>query len=68
MTLNQLVQKITTYANNHEQIKFVYFGDVWDRLSNGEVSYPAIFFGGMCLIVLWIQDFFTHQKIFVRNF
>ena len=44
MTLNQLVQKITTYANNHEQIKFVYFGDVWDRLSNGEVSYPAMFF------------------------
>lgn len=44
MTLNQIVKRITTYANNHEQIKFVYFGDVWDRISNGEVTYPAMFF------------------------
>jgi hypothetical protein len=22
----------------------VYFGDVWERLSNGEVTYPAMFF------------------------
>lgn len=44
MTLNQIVKQITTFANNHEQIKFVYFGDVWERLSNGEVTYPAMFF------------------------
>jgi len=44
MTLNQIVKRITTYANNHEQIKFVFFGDVWDRLSNGEVTYPSMFF------------------------
>lgn len=44
MTLNQLVQKITELGNNHEQIKFVYFGDVWERLSNGEVTYPSMFF------------------------
>lgn len=44
MTLNQLVQKITEIGNNHEQIKFVYFGDVWERLSNGEVTYPSMFF------------------------
>lgn len=44
MTLNQIVKTITTFANNHEQIKFVYFGDVWERLSNGEVTYPAMFF------------------------
>lgn len=44
MTLNQIVKQITTLANNHEQIKFVYFGDVWERLSNGEVTYPAMFF------------------------
>jgi len=26
MTLNQIVKQITEYGNNHEQIKFVYFG------------------------------------------
>ena len=44
MTLNQIVKQITTFGSNHEQIKFVYFGDVWERLSNGEVTYPAMFF------------------------
>lgn len=44
MTLNQLIEQIKTFGNNHEQIKFVYFGDVWERLSNGEVTYPAMFF------------------------
>lgn len=44
MTLNQIVKQITGFGNNHEQIKFVYFGDVWERLSNGEVTYPAMFF------------------------
>jgi hypothetical protein len=44
LTLNQIVKQITTFGNNHEQIKFVYFGDVWERLSNGEVTYPALFF------------------------
>jgi hypothetical protein len=44
MTLNQIVKQITAFGSNHEQIKFVYFGDVWERLSNGEVTYPAMFF------------------------
>jgi hypothetical protein len=44
MTLNQIVKQIISIGNNHEQIKFVYFGDVWERLSNGEVTYPAMFF------------------------
>ena len=44
MTINQIVKQITEFGNNHEQIKFVYFGDVWERLSNGEVTYPAMFF------------------------
>jgi hypothetical protein len=44
LTLNQIVKQITEFGNNHEQIKFVYFGDVWERLSNGEVTYPAMFF------------------------
>jgi len=44
MTLNQIVKQLTTIGNDHEQINFVYFGDVWERLSNGEVTYPAMFF------------------------
>lgn len=44
LTLNQLVKQITAFGSNHKQIKFVYFGDVWDRISNGEVTYPAMFF------------------------
>ena len=44
MTLNQIVKELTTLGNDHEQINFVYFGDVWERISNGEVTYPAMFF------------------------
>ena len=44
MTLNQIVKELTKLGNDHEQINFVYFGDVWERLSNGEVTYPAMFF------------------------
>ena len=44
MTLNQIVNELTKIGNDHEQINFVYFGDVWERLSNGEVTYPAMFF------------------------
>lgn len=44
MTLNQIVAELTKIGNAHEQINFVYFGDVWERLSNGEVTYPAMFF------------------------
>ena len=44
LSLNQITKQITTLGNDHEQINFVYFGDVWERLSNGEVTYPAMFF------------------------
>ena len=43
-TLNQIVKKITDYASQHAQIKFILFGDVIDHLSQGEVTYPAFFF------------------------
>ena len=44
MTLNQIVTELKKIGNAHEQINFVYFGDVWERLSNGEVTYPAMFY------------------------
>jgi hypothetical protein len=44
MTLNQIVQRITDYGNLHPQINFVLYGDVYDHLSQGEVTYPAMFF------------------------
>jgi len=39
MTLNQIVAQLTKLGNDHEQINFVYFGDVWERLSKQEVTY-----------------------------
>jgi hypothetical protein len=44
MTLNQVVAQITEIGEQHLQINTTYFGDVWERLSNGEVTYPAMFF------------------------
>ena len=44
MTLNQIVKKITDYGSQHPQINFVLYGDVVDHLSQGEVTYPAMFF------------------------
>ena len=44
MTLNQIVKKITDYGSQHPQIKFVLYGDVYDHLSQGEVTYPAMYF------------------------
>ena len=43
MTLNQIVKELTKIGNDHEQLNYVYFGDVWERISNGEVTYPAMF-------------------------
>ena len=43
MTLHQIVKELTKIGNDHEQINYVYFGDVWERISNGEVTYPAMF-------------------------
>lgn len=45
MTLNQIQKKIYDYGINHPQINFVYFGQVYNRLSSGDVTYPAMFFG-----------------------
>jgi len=44
MTLNQIVKKITDYGSQHPQINFVLYGDIYDHLSQGEVTYPAMFF------------------------
>lgn len=43
-TLNQVIAQITEIGERHLQINTTYFGDVWERLSNGEVTYPAMFF------------------------
>lgn len=44
MTLSQIVKEITRIGEEHKQINFVYFGDAWERLSQQEVDYPAMFF------------------------
>lgn len=44
MTLNQIVQTLTNLANAHQQIKSVYFGDLYDYLSRGtENIYPSLY-------------------------
>lgn len=44
MTLNQVVQKIESLALSHKQINHVFFGEVVEWLSNGEIRYPACCF------------------------
>ena len=44
MTLNQIVQQITSYGTSHPQISTVYFGDFADKLDDADVVYPAMFY------------------------
>ena len=44
LTLNQIVKQITNYANQHAQINSVVFGEFYNKLSNGDIVYPAMFF------------------------
>ncbi len=44
MTLNQIVQQITSYGTSHPQISTVYFGDFADKLDDADIVYPAMFF------------------------
>ena len=61
MTLNQVVAQITEIGERHLQINTTYFGDVWERLSNGEVTYPAMFFSltGATLLSKQLQYSFS---------
>jgi len=43
LTLNQVIKQITDYGNQHAQINFVYYGEVYNRLSQEDVTYPAMF-------------------------
>lgn len=43
MTLNQVVSRLEKLASSHKQVNHVYFGDMVEWLSNGEVLYPAVF-------------------------
>lgn len=54
MTLNQVITEIRTIGEKHEQIKFVYLGDPWNRLSDGEITYPALFYN--------LQDNYSYTK------
>jgi hypothetical protein len=44
LTLNQIIKRVTDYGNQHAQINFVYFGAIYNRLSESDVTYPAMFF------------------------
>jgi hypothetical protein len=44
LTLNQTIKLISDLASAHDQINTVYFGDVWEFLSQTDNTYPAMFF------------------------
>lgn len=44
LTLNQIVNQITNYANQHAQINSVVFGEFYNALSDEDIVYPAMFF------------------------
>ncbi len=44
MTLNNIVQQITSYGTSHPQISTVFFGDFADKLDDADVVYPAMFY------------------------
>ena len=44
LTLNQTIKLISDLGSAHEQINTVYFGDVWEFLSQADNVYPAMFY------------------------
>lgn len=44
LTLNQTVKLVKDIAQSHDQIKTVYFGDVWEFLAQADNVYPAMFY------------------------
>lgn len=43
MTLNQVINRLQSLAENHKQVRSFYYGDIAEFLANGEVKYPACF-------------------------
>jgi hypothetical protein len=43
VTLNQLIAKLQTIANNHEQINSFFFGDIADLGTESPMQYPVLF-------------------------
>lgn len=44
MTLNNIIQQISSYGTSHPQINTVFFGDFADKLDDADVVYPAMFY------------------------
>jgi hypothetical protein len=44
LTLNQTIKLIRDIAQSHDQINTVYFGDVWEFLSQPDNVYPSMFY------------------------
>lgn len=65
LTLNQIKKQIEDYGTNHPQINYVFFGEIYDRLSSGEVTYPAMFFGLESSQILAKQIQYTFSLYFM---
>jgi hypothetical protein len=43
MTLNNVVNKLEELALSHQQINYVFFGEIVEWLANGDIRYPSCF-------------------------
>lgn len=64
-TLNQIVKKITDYASSHAQINVVKFGEMYDFLSEGDITYPALLFNVATSRILAKQTRFSFVLYFI---
>lgn len=44
LSLNQIVQRITSYGLEHAMINHVHFGEMYNWLSNEDAIYPSMFY------------------------
>lgn len=65
MTLNELIEKITEFGNNHQIIETTYFGPAMDKLAEADVKYPMFTFDtnggnidGASLVLIFSMFFF----------
>jgi len=65
LTLNMIKKQIEDYGTNHPQINYVFFGEIYDRLSSCEVIYPAMFFGLESSQILAKQIQYTFSLYFM---
>lgn len=65
LTLNQIVKQITNFGNQHAQINSVVFGEFYNKLSDSDIVYPAMFFNIENSRILERQTVFNFEIYFM---